>query len=288
MRLHQIGAITVDKVIEFEFWFDPSEAFPDYDVDVARTHRDWLAPDFFDFGQMKIRSSVHSYILRTGKYCILVDTCVGNDRDRIQPMWHQQNRNYLENLAKAGVKPEAVDFVMCTHLHGDHVGWNTRLEGGRWVPTFPNARYIFSKADYDYFNAARPGDRHYPPMADAVRPIVEAGQASIVGNDFAIDDSVAIHPSPGHTPGHYCVHLTSAGKQAMLTGDLMHHPIQVNRPDWSSRFCFDPDHSRRTRQRFVEDHADRDVVIFAAHFPGPTAGRIVGTERGTIFRVTRP
>ncbi len=286
MRPHQIGAISVEKVTEYEFWFEPSDAFPDYDPDIALAHRDWLGPDFFDFSTMRIRSSIHSYVLRTKRHCILIDTCVGNDRDRVQPMWHQQRGPYLENLTKAGVDPDEVDFVMCTHLHGDHVGWNTRLDNGRWVPTFANAQYIFSKSDYDYFNAARPGDRHYLPMVDAVRPIVEAGKASIVGNDFAIDDEVAIYPTPGHTPGHYCVSLSSAGRLAMLTGDLMHHPIQVNRPDWSSRFCYDPEQSRRTRQRFVDDHADRDVVIFAAHFPGPTAGRIMSTPRGGIFRLT--
>ncbi len=283
MRPQRVGRIVVEKVTEFEFLFDPAQAFPEYDPQVAVACRDWLEPHFFDSASGQIRSSVHSYVVRTKRHTILVDTCVGNHKDRVQPLWHRQDRPYLANLAAIGLTPADIDVVMCTHLHGDHIGWNTKLEGGRWVPTFPNARYVFSRADYDYFAALSPGDRAYPPVADSIRPIVEAGQAAVVDPDYALDDEVAIYPAPGHTPGHYCVDLRSSGRRALLTGDLMHHPIQVRRPDWSSFFCYDRDWSRRTRIKFVDDMTDRDVLVLAAHFPGPTAGHIRGGPTGAWF-----
>ncbi|MBM3502348.1 MAG: MBL fold metallo-hydrolase [Alphaproteobacteria bacterium] len=144
---------------------------------------------------------------------------------------------------------------------------------------------MFAKADYEHFAALQPGDRAYLPIQDSVRPIVEAGQAALVDNDFALDDEVVLHPTPGHTPGHYAVHLRSQRQRAMMTGDLMHHPIQVRRPDWSSFFCHDPVASRRTRERFMADHTDDDTLIFAAHFPGPTAGHIRQTRGERWFGV---
>ncbi|MBM3502349.1 MAG: MBL fold metallo-hydrolase [Alphaproteobacteria bacterium] len=140
MRPQRIGAITVEKLVEVEFAFDPAQAFPDYDPAVARQARAWLVPHFFDEASGQIRSSIHSYVVRTSRHTILIDTCVGNHKERVQPLWHRQSRPYLENLAQLRLSPSDIDYVMCTHLHGDHVGWNTRLDGGRWVPTFPKAR----------------------------------------------------------------------------------------------------------------------------------------------------
>jgi glyoxylase-like metal-dependent hydrolase (beta-lactamase superfamily II) len=285
MRPQTVGAIRVERLVEYEEGFEPTRAFPDYDPAVTAANRSWLAPHFVDFAQGTLTFSFHSFVVRTPRHAILIDTCVGNDKPRAMPQWHMQKRPYLENLAKLGLRPGDIDYVMCTHLHGDHVGWNTRLDGGRWVPTFPKARYIFSKADYDYYNALKPGEPGYDRIDDSVRPIVKAGQAAIVGYDFALEDDVSLYPTPGHTPGHYCVHLTSGGRQALMTGDLMHHPVQVNRPEWSSNFCRDPNHSRRTRRKFVHDHADRDVVVFAAHFAGATAGRIVSRGERCQFHV---
>lgn len=284
MKPQRIGGLVVEKLMEYVEPFDPARALPDYRREVAEANKDWLAPHFMDFASHALTFSFHSYVVRTTRHTILVDTCVGNDKERALPQWHKQQRPYLANLGALGLKPDDIDFVMCTHLHGDHVGWNTRLVDGRWVPTFPRAKYVFSKVDYDYYNRAKPGEFGYQSMVDSVRPIVDAGQASLVATDFALDDEVSLYGTPGHTPGHFCVDLRSAGRRALMTGDLMHHPIQVHRPDWSSNFCNDPNQSRRTRQQFVADHSDRDVVIFAAHFAGATAGRIVSAGPAWTFR----
>jgi glyoxylase-like metal-dependent hydrolase (beta-lactamase superfamily II) len=183
------------------------------------------------------------------------------------------------------VAPESVDYVMCTHLHADHVGWNTRLLDGRWVPTFPNAKYIFSQRDYDHYAGTDPEDHSHSAFRDSVLPIVEAGQAVMINDDFSIDDTVTILPTPGHTPGHYCVRLRSNGAEAILTGDLMHFGVQVARPDWSAVFCVDGVASATTREIFIDTYADSGVLIMPAHFPGPTCGHITGSSAGTRFRL---
>ena len=183
---------------------------------------------------------------------------------------------YLENLAAIGVSPEEIDFVMCTHLHIDHVGWNTRLVDGRWVPTFANARYLIARAEWDHWkedtNRARYTSDRYPE--DSILPVIEAGQVEFVDMDYAFDDEIWLDPTPGHTPGHVCVHITSGGREAVMSGDIMHHPVQCAEPDWSSCFCVDPEHSHQTRLAFFERYANSDVLIMPAHFPTPTAGLI--------------
>jgi glyoxylase-like metal-dependent hydrolase (beta-lactamase superfamily II) len=192
-------------------------------------------------------------------------------------------------LAGAGVRPEDIDYVLCTHLHVDHVGWNTRLVDGRWVPTFPNARYVFHKdevahwREHDYpVTGPGTGDGWFE---DSVLPVIAAGKADLVGNDFAVDDAFTILPTPGHSPGHFCVDVRGGGRRAVLAGDVVHHPIQVARPQWNSRFCLDGGQARATRRAFVEAHADTDTTILAAHFATPTAGRIMGNGARCKFVV---
>jgi glyoxylase-like metal-dependent hydrolase (beta-lactamase superfamily II) len=282
----RIGDITVAKLVEKEGPFmEPTRVLPDATPDVFDAHRSWLAPHFHDYAQNMMIFSFHTYVVKTPRHTILVDTCVGNHKDRELESWHQLNTPYLEDLRAGHVAPEDVDYVMCTHLHGDHVGWNTRLDDGRWVPTFPNAKYLFSKGDWAHYENIRPGDHGYASWTDSVLPIMEAGLAELVETDFALDDTVYLSPSPGHTPGHYCVNLNSGGRKAVLSGDLIHHPVQCVRPDWSSNFCADPDASRVTRHAFVDTYAETDVTILAAHFAGPTAGHIVrGEGDGCVFR----
>jgi glyoxylase-like metal-dependent hydrolase (beta-lactamase superfamily II) len=278
--LHFAG-ITVERLVEAEGpSFFPGFIFPEHDPAALQAEREWLEPRFFDAATGRLVMSLHTYVIRTAHHTILVDTCVGNDKERPSTRpWHRMRTPWLDNLKAMGVAPEAVDFVLCTHLHVDHVGWNTRLENGRWVPTFPNARYLFHKVEYAHWEAearaaggSGTGDGCF---ADSVLPVVEAGRARFVDGDHALDDALHLEPTPGHTPGHVCLNLKAGGAGCVFSGDLMHHPVQIAYPEWNSRFCVDPALSRRTRQRFVERHADTETLILAAHFARPTAGRIV-------------
>lgn len=286
MKPQTLGDVTVSKLVEFEAPFIEREyAIPESTRDVFDAHKDWLAPHFLDYENDLLIFSFHTFIVKTPHHTILVDTCVGNHKERHLEHWHMRDGPYLDDMRAMGVQPEAVDYVMCTHLHADHTGWNTRLENGRWVPTFPNAKYLFSKDDWNFFKDFKEGDHGYAGLQDSVMPIMEAGQAQLVDKDFQFDDTVHVEPTPGHTPGHYAIHLTSKGREGVLSGDLIHSPVQVNRPDWSSRFCNDPNHSRETRIKFVDQYADTDVMLFAAHFGGPTAGHIRAHGDACKFKV---
>ena len=277
MRKRRCGSFEIQAVEEWSgLYRDPLEMYPGATPEIVARHRDWLVPEALDAETGLMVFAFQSYLLRTGRYTILVDSCVGEDKERPhRPNWHRKKWPWLDNLKAAGVTPEEVDFVMCTHLHVDHVGWNTRLVDGRWVPTFPNASYLFAETEYRYWEAeSRKLDFMREVFADSVLPIMEAGRATLVGADFEIDTGLTIEPTPGHTPGHICLNVRSRGQRAVFAGDLMHHPLQVPEPQLSSIFCADAEQSRKTRTAFVERHADSDIVILPAHFPGRSAGRI--------------
>lgn len=275
-----LGDISISRVVEMEGpLMEPQMLLPDATAEGMAKHKHWLAPQFVaENGNLII--SIQTYVVKTRHHTVLVDTCVGNHKPRsLFPDWSMLDGPYLQDLGALGVSPEQVDYVLCTHLHLDHVGWNTKLEDGRWVPTFPNAKYLFAKKEWEFWkseyergaeNAADDGS-----IADSVIPIVEAGKAVLVDGDHAIDDEMHLSPSPGHTPGHVCLHLQSGGKKAVMTGDIMHHPVQCSEPQWSSGFCVDPVQSAATRRSFLETYSDQDVIILAAHFLAPNGGRIV-------------
>ena len=275
------GDIAVSRVVEAEGpSFFPGFLLADSDDAAIDAERAWLEPRFFDRASGRLIMSVHSYLIRTPHHTILVDTCVGNDKERPSTKpWHRQQTPWLDRLSEAGVAPEEIDVVLCTHLHVDHVGWNTRLVDGHWVPTFPNAQYLFHKDEYAYWEQHGAAAGHAGAgdgcFEDSVLPVMEAGQALLVDGDHAIDDALRLEPSPGHSPGHVCLHLSGGGRRAVFSGDLMHHPVQAAYPEWNSRFCYKPAQSRATRERFVDQHAETDTIILAAHFATPTAGRIV-------------
>lgn len=286
-----LGETEITRVVEFEGpSFYVNQLVPKATDAEIEPFLSWLKPHFIDEVSGRGTMSLHAYVIRTPKHTILVDTCVGNHKNRPgNKAWHMKDGPFLQDLMDHGVHPDEVDFVMCTHLHVDHVGWNTQLIDGRWVPTFPNAKYIFHKTEYDFWTeeVAR-GAESAPDIecyTDSVLPVVEAGQAVMVGGDHQIDDNMHFVPSPGHTPGHVCIDITGGGQHALMTGDLMHHPVQVARPDWNSMFCVDPVMSAATRQKFVEDNADTGTHILAAHFAKPTVGTIVSEQQGFKFQV---
>ncbi len=285
MSMLKIGDVTITKVVELDrSSFPIGSMLPDSTPERIAAQSDWLGPDLLDAATCVHKASIHSYVVRTPQHTVVIDTCVGNDKPRngVQP-WHMRRGPYLEDLAAAGVKPEEVDLVVCTHLHVDHVGWNTRLDGGRWVPTFPRAKYIFGRQEFEFWKKeSETGREEYGLIEDSVMPIVNAGVAELVPSDYVIDDRLQLEPSPGHTPGHVSVRLRTKAGEAVFTGDMMHRPIQVAETDWNSRFCNDQELARKTRRDFVERHADADVTILAAHFPVP--GRIVAPGGKTRFR----
>ncbi len=289
MKTIKVGDITIDRVLEHEGpIFEPEFLLPDLPPELLEANADWLMPRYVDPGTGDIVLSFHSLLLRTPRHTILVDTCVGNDKERpLRPFWHRARFPYLENLAALGVRPEDIDFVLCTHLHADHVGWNTKLLDGRWVPTFPNAKYIFAKREYDYWKAANRESAGSEPVnhnafIDSVLPVIEAGQAQLVADDHQIEDGIWLEPAPGHTPGNVVIHVARNGGRALLVGDAVHSPVQLAKPALSSRFCANPVQSAETRARIIDQVAETDTAFLTAHFPTPTAGRIV--RSGEAFR----
>ncbi len=279
----RIGRFRIDRVVESEEpLVAPEIFFPESTPDVFEAHADWLEPRYVDPVSGKLIICVQSYVLRTGRHTILVDGCVGNDKPRdVFPQWDRQSYRYLETLAEVGVRPEEVDIVMCTHLHTDHVGWNTRLVDGRWVPTFPNARYLFARREVEIWQERLRTEEpvgHVQAFIDSVVPVLDAGLATLVEDDHEIEDGLWLEPAPGHTAGNVIVNLRSEGRSAVICGDVIHHPVQLVRPDWSSRACEDRVNSRRTRRALLDRCCDTDTVLAPTHFASPSMGRVVGVD----------
>lgn len=280
MKPLQLGDMEIQRVEEFMWPIGYDLLFPHLsEADFAR-HRDWLVPRFTT-ADSRMLLSVHTFVIRTRHHTVLVDTCVGNEKERERADFHRLHTDYLDRLGAAGVTPDQVDYVFCTHFHSDHVGWNTRLEKGRWVPTFPRAKYLFHRPEFEHFMNL-PDDEKPAAVLDSVVPIAEAGQAEVVDGDHSIGDGIYLEPTPGHTPGHCSVHLSSSAGEAVITGDLMHHPIQFAEPQWTTQVCTYPEQAVQTRKAFIEKYADTDTLILGTHFAPPTACRII--RRGESYR----
>ncbi len=273
MKWH-IGGVTVTKVVELEFTGGTRFILPQATRDAVRGI-DWLKPHFMnDEGQLIM--SVHALVVQTPTRCIVVDTCIGNDKSgRMAPHWNDMQGPFLKDLAAAGTPRESVDTVLCTHLHVDHVGWNTMLVDGKWVPTFPNARYLMAASEFDYWRAGGEGAGPDAIFADSVQPVFDAGLVDLVATDHRICDEVRLVPTHGHTPGHVSVAIESDGVQALITGDFVHHPCQMAHPDWASSADFDVSAGIATRNRMFGCLADTPTLVIGTHFAGATAGRVV-------------
>lgn len=270
-----IGAVRVTRVHETVLVEDARSWFPDFDAEALAPHLPWLAPRHYDPPTGRILMPVQSWVLRDGRRTILVDTCCGNHKDRLGiPGMHGLDTPYLERLAAAGVRPEAVDFVLCTHLHLDHVGWNTRLADGRWVPTFPNARYVFSRAEFDKLADPRAGALDRLIFQDSVAPLLEAGQVLLVEGEHNLEDLLTIRPAPGHSPGHVRIELASDGALGVFSGDIIHSPIQAPFWRWSTRFCEDPAQAARTRGDLLAFCAETGALLLPGHFNHDPVARV--------------
>lgn len=274
LKRWQIGAVEVVRIVEIDAHVRAmSGLFLDGDERTVLRH-DWLQPRFAT-AEGKLLMSFQAFALKCGERRILVDTCVGNLKPRRAPHYHLLQTSFLQDLMAAGFPPESIDTVLCTHLHLDHVGWNTRLIDGQWVPTFPNARYLLSRREWDYLVELQSDPsvdlNHF---TDSLQPVMAAGLVDFVEPQHRITDAIALEPTPGHTPGHVSVRISSEGEHAVITGDLIHHPVQCAEPALRTKFCVDHELARHTRREFLRRYQDREALVIGSHFCEPTAGWI--------------
>jgi glyoxylase-like metal-dependent hydrolase (beta-lactamase superfamily II) len=281
MNQWQIGDVKITRLVESESAWPGRILLANATPENIQKEADWLYPAFSD-ETGKVKVSIHALVIESQGKRIIVDTCIGNDKVRSAPVWNKLKLPFLDDLKRAGYPRESIDYVVCTHLHVDHVGWNTMLQGDRWVPTFPNARYVIGGTEWDFWSKFEGDADQRAPVEDSVRPVVEQGRAELVDSNHRLTDEVRLEPTPGHTPGHHSVRISSKGREAVITGDLLHHPVQFAYPDWENSFDSDKAHARRTRRAFAEQYADRDVLVFGTHFATPSSGRIV--SHGDAFR----
>jgi glyoxylase-like metal-dependent hydrolase (beta-lactamase superfamily II) len=275
-----VGDVRITRVLENEARMPLTELLPEATPDALARHLDWLAPEFVD-ADGNFTLSVHALVVEASGLCILVDTCVGDQSvagfEMLSP-----NPAFLDDLAAAGFPRESIDIVLCTHLHFDHVGWNTVEEGGRRVPTFPNARYLFARVEWEHWST----EQHpaFAPTLDAcVRPIVEAGLADLVETDHRVCEEVRLEATPGHTPGHVAVRISSRGEAAFITGDMTHHPVQWAELDWKMMADTDTAQAAATRRRVLAEHAGQPTLVIGTHYAAPCAGRLVRAGDGGRF-----
>lgn len=274
----QVGAVQITRVVEMEMAGGSRFILPDATPEACQA-LPWMQPHFMN-ADGKLLMSVHALIIDTGSRRIMVDTCIGNDKERNVPNWNNLQTAFLEDIANAGYPRESIDTVMCTHLHVDHVGWNTMLVDGQWLPTFANARYLFAEEEWRYWDAAEDEAVYGPVIADSVRPVVDAGLVDLVSATYQICPEVALEPTPGHTPGHVSVHVRSQGAEALITGDCIHHPCQMSRTDWCSSADYDAGQGRATRESLLAKYVDTDVLMIGTHFATPTAGHVKARPEG--------
>jgi glyoxylase-like metal-dependent hydrolase (beta-lactamase superfamily II) len=281
-----IGPLEVTRVEETHTQFDARMFYPELPPETPARYASWLAP-YFDIAAHTFPCVFQTFVIRHGRTTILVDTCIGNDKERPDfPLAHRLRNPYLERLAAAGCRPEDVDIVLCTHFHVDHVGWNTRLDNGRWVPTFPKARYIFSREEYARY-APENRTRQPPPFLDvfedSVLPVIEAGQAEFISGVSAVHELLTAYPAPGHTPGHIAIRAGRAPETGIFLGDIIHNPIQIAEPDLNSAFCENPAQARASRRRLLEEAAAENHLLVPGHFCAPYIGRVRPSGAGFRF-----
>ena len=278
----RIGEVTVTKLVELEVTggsrFILPQATYEEILQIA-----WLQPDFAD-ERGRLKMSIHALVVEAPSRRIIVDTCLGNDKEnRRIPTWNKLQTSFLADLAAAGYPRETIDTVVCTHLHVDHVGWNTMLVDGRWVPTFPKARYLMGRVEYAHWTSQLEREDMSAVLADSVTPVWDVDLVDLVETDHRVCDEISLVPTAGHTPGHVSVRIASCGEEALITGDFMHHPCQIARPEWSSTADSDPLLARRTREQMLTRLAGTPTLVIGTHFAGRTAGHVV--RDGAAFRL---
>lgn len=284
-----IGDVTITRIVELELAVPYSdkrpyirEARPD-----ALAQMPWLYPHFVT-PEGHMMTAVHALLVQAPGLRLIVDTCIGNDKPRRMTRGFALSTPFLASMQELGWSRDSVQAVVCTHLHVDHVGWNTMREGDRFVPTFPRARYLIGRAEHDHWHERKHEHADIEAerralFADSVQPLFDAGLVDLVDTDHRLGAELRLVPTPGHTPGHVSVSIESRGERGLITGDVMHHPCQVGRPDWFTEFDEDRARATETRRAFIEGLADQPVLVIGTHFPSPTAGHIERDGAGYRF-----
>ena len=273
--VYRVGDATITRIFETGFFLPPERLFPDWGEAVGAGLTAHLSLHSLDLSQRKTFVQTHLWVVQVHGLTLVVDTGIGNGKSRpFSALFHELDNPVLERLEAAGFSREGVDYVLLTHLHVDHVGWNTHLQDGQWVPVFPNATYIFSRKEYDFF-ATDAGAPRRMVCDDSVQPLVDAGQARMIGAQGGeVIEGIRFLPTPGHSIDHMAIEIESQGETALFSGDVMHSPVQVYRPQWNSMFCLDGARARQSRQWLLERAAQKGATLFPAHFPETSAGRV--------------
>ena len=282
MAQWNIGDVKITRIVESEGAWPGTWLLPDATderIKKERSSKSWLNDFTNEAGLLGM--SIHALVIESKGKTIVVDTCIGNDKVRDNPAWSKLQLPFLNDLKKVGYTPDQIDHVVCTHLHVDHVGWNTKLVDGKWVPTFDKAQYIIGGTEWDFFSKTTDAFMK-DPVDDSVRPVIDRGQAKLVDSNYKITDEVWLEPTPGHTPGHHSVRISSKGQNAVITGDLIHHPVLCAYPEWNDNFDSDAAMAKKTRRSFCEKYADSGVIVFGTHFATPSCGSI--QKDGSAFR----
>ncbi len=279
----KIGQVMVTRVVEIDLQFahSPRWAFLKEATPEALSAMPWLYPNFVS-PEGALMLSIHALLVEAPGLRLVVDTCIGNDRPRQIVRGEALQTDFLGRLAEAGWARDSVDAVVCTHLHVDHVGWNTVLEDGKWAPTFPNARYLIGAREYAHWKAEGDAEQQVI-LSDSIQPILDAGLHQLVEMDHRLSPEIRLQPTPGHTPGHVSVVIESEGERALISGDFLHHPCQLAHPEWSSVADSDPALAGETRKATLDAVFDQSMLFIGTHFPTPTAGRLV--RDGAAYRL---
>lgn len=278
MNTWQVGEVKITQLVELTTASLGPHLLPQATPNELKKIR-WLSP-FVD-ADHRLVLSMHMLILEAHGQTIVVDTCIGNDKQRNYPKWNLMQSDFLQRFEAAGFDVDTVDTVLCTHMHVDHVGWNTIKVDEAWLPTFSNARYLYSKKEWDHWS--QEPQEYGPVIEDSVQPVFDSGLADLVSDDHEVSTEIRLESTPGHTPGHVSVHIHSLGEEAVITGDMIHHPCQIRHVGWATSADVDQSMAIDTRKRFLERYSDRPVLIIGTHFAGPSAGRIV--RDGAHFRL---
>lgn len=285
MIVINVGKARISAIPENDFAFPHDLLLPASTLPELRA-LEWLDAPFFDRDEGTLTLRVQAFVIEAEGQRVVIDTCMGNDKPRTSPAANMLRTDFLERFEAAGFPRESIDTVLCTHLHVDHVGWNTMLHEGRWVPTFPGARYLVGRTEHEFWKqaAAERGSDDEAIMADSIQPLFDHGVVDLVETDHVINDTLRLFPTPGHTPGHVSLSIESDGQRAVLSGDFLHSPAQIGQPDRGAFVDEDSMKSAETRRAELARLADRPVLLIGTHFPAPTAGYVVSDGAGYRFR----
>jgi glyoxylase-like metal-dependent hydrolase (beta-lactamase superfamily II) len=276
----KLASATITPIFEIDAGQVIQDSIPDARPETVRQIA-WLKPRYADENG-KLKAQVQAFLVEVGDKKVVVDACCGDGRNRPGlPEWGNLRTGFMERFKKVW-QPEEVEIVLCTHMHFDHVGWNTTSINGKWIPTFPNAQYIFSEREFNYWNGKPKEEMEDDRMgfAESVLPVYEAGLARLVPDDYRVTDCISLIPTPGHTPGHVAILLEADGQSAVISGDALHHPCQIAHPEWGTPFDTSTEQANKSRRELLERFADTDTLFIGAHFVEPMAGKIKRTEKG--------